>query len=175
MERADILDRLMVLAALTFFLLVVAYILKQRVFDKGLSLIGFFWRLGGLRKGRSVADVKQKLELASQAAKATNWALEEAKSQTSTSLKDAAQLVATSVATAAAAALSHTPTPAAETIVFVNEDEEIAAFDPSADEEQGEGEEREMEEAPEEQEEAPEPDRARTRQNTRPTVVHSEL
>lgn len=36
LERADWLDRLVIMAALTFFILVVLFILKQRIFDRGL-------------------------------------------------------------------------------------------------------------------------------------------
>lgn len=36
LERADWLDRLVIMAALSFFILVVLFILKQRIFDRGL-------------------------------------------------------------------------------------------------------------------------------------------
>lgn len=42
LEKADWLDRLLILSSLTFFLLVVAYIIKKRVIDKGLWL-AFWW------------------------------------------------------------------------------------------------------------------------------------
>jgi len=42
LEKADWLDRLLVLAALTFFMLVVLFILKQRILDRGVR-IAFWW------------------------------------------------------------------------------------------------------------------------------------
>jgi len=42
LEKADWLDRLLILLSLSFFLLVVAYIIKKRVIDKGLWL-AFWW------------------------------------------------------------------------------------------------------------------------------------
>ncbi|KAF8325881.1 Sec20-domain-containing protein [Cantharellus anzutake] len=42
LEEADWLDRLLILSSLAFFLLVVAYIIKKRIIDKGLWL-AFWW------------------------------------------------------------------------------------------------------------------------------------
>ncbi|KZV98930.1 Sec20-domain-containing protein [Exidia glandulosa HHB12029] len=42
LEKSDWLDRLLILAALAFFFLVVLFILKQRIVDRGLR-IAFFW------------------------------------------------------------------------------------------------------------------------------------
>ena len=42
LEKADKLDRLLILAGLVFFFLVVLFILKQRVLDRGLR-IALFW------------------------------------------------------------------------------------------------------------------------------------
>ncbi|EJC99303.1 Sec20-domain-containing protein [Fomitiporia mediterranea MF3/22] len=42
LEKADWLDRLLILAALAFFVLVVLYILKQRILDRGIR-IAFWW------------------------------------------------------------------------------------------------------------------------------------
>jgi protein transport protein SEC20 len=42
LEKADWLDRLLIFAALTFFALVILFILKQRIVDRGLR-IAFFW------------------------------------------------------------------------------------------------------------------------------------
>jgi protein transport protein SEC20 len=42
MEKADWMDRLLIFAALAFFFLVVLFILKQRIVDRGLR-IAFFW------------------------------------------------------------------------------------------------------------------------------------
>lgn len=42
LEKSDWLDRLLILSSLAFFLLVVAYVLKKRIIDKGLWL-AFWW------------------------------------------------------------------------------------------------------------------------------------
>lgn len=42
LEKSDWLDRLLILSSLAFFLLVVAYILKKRIIDKGVWL-AFWW------------------------------------------------------------------------------------------------------------------------------------
>jgi protein transport protein SEC20 len=42
LEKADWLDRLLIFAALAFFVLVVLFILKQRIVDRGLH-IAFWW------------------------------------------------------------------------------------------------------------------------------------
>ncbi|KAF7331699.1 hypothetical protein MKEN_00049700 [Mycena kentingensis (nom. inval.)] len=42
LEKADWLDRVLIFAALGFFLLVVLFILKQRIFDRGIRL-AFWW------------------------------------------------------------------------------------------------------------------------------------
>ncbi|KAF7426210.1 hypothetical protein PC9H_008577 [Pleurotus ostreatus] len=42
LEKADWLDRLLILAALSFFVLVVLFILKQRIVDRGLR-VAFWW------------------------------------------------------------------------------------------------------------------------------------
>ncbi|KAK7044653.1 Sec20-domain-containing protein [Favolaschia claudopus] len=42
MEKADWLDRILVFSALAFFLLVVLFILKQRIFDRGMRF-AFWW------------------------------------------------------------------------------------------------------------------------------------
>ena len=42
LEKADWLDRLLIFAALTFFALVILFILKQRLVDRGLR-IAFWW------------------------------------------------------------------------------------------------------------------------------------
>jgi protein transport protein SEC20 len=42
LEKSDWLDRLLILAALAFFFIVVLFILKQRVFDKSLR-VAFWW------------------------------------------------------------------------------------------------------------------------------------
>lgn len=45
MERADVIDRLLITAALVFFGIVCLYILKRRVLDKGLRVAGVFGKL----------------------------------------------------------------------------------------------------------------------------------
>ncbi|OCB90027.1 Sec20-domain-containing protein [Sanghuangporus baumii] len=60
LERADWLDRLLVLAALAFFFLVVLFVLKQRILDRGIRL-AFWWTqfLPGLEgKGSMRVDEK---------------------------------------------------------------------------------------------------------------------
>ncbi|KAL5498981.1 SEC20 [Sanghuangporus vaninii] len=60
LERADWLDRLLVLAALAFFFLVVLFVLKQRILDRGFRL-AFWWTqfLPGLgEKGSMRMDEK---------------------------------------------------------------------------------------------------------------------
>lgn len=42
LEKSDWLDRMLIFAALAFFILVVLFILKQRILDRGLR-IAFFW------------------------------------------------------------------------------------------------------------------------------------
>jgi len=42
MENTDWLDRMLILAAVAFFILVVLFVLKQRIVDRGLR-IAFFW------------------------------------------------------------------------------------------------------------------------------------
>ncbi|KAL5481060.1 SEC20 [Sanghuangporus weigelae] len=61
LERADWLDRLLVLAALAFFFLVVLFILKQRILDRGIRL-AFWWTqfLPGLG-GRGSMKVEEKV------------------------------------------------------------------------------------------------------------------
>ncbi|KAL5522741.1 hypothetical protein ACEPAG_8759 [Sanghuangporus baumii] len=61
LERADWLDRLLVLAALAFFFLVVLFILKQRILDRGIRL-AFWWTqfLPGLG-GRENMEVDEKV------------------------------------------------------------------------------------------------------------------
>lgn len=69
MERADFLDAIMLSLSFLFFVLCIAYIVKVRVWDRGIGLISFFIRLGGLGTSKSAGDVKEKLKLAKLAAK----------------------------------------------------------------------------------------------------------
>lgn len=68
MERADFLDAIMLLLSFLFFVLCIAYIVKVRVWDRGIGIIAFFIRLGGLGTSKSAKDVKEKLQLAKVAA-----------------------------------------------------------------------------------------------------------
>lgn len=69
MERQDKIDALMLLGAYLFFALCVGYILKVRIWDRGVSFFAFLFRLVGLGGLRGGADVKEKLQLAKEAAK----------------------------------------------------------------------------------------------------------
>ncbi|KAI0703494.1 Sec20-domain-containing protein [Cytidiella melzeri] len=76
LEKTDWLDRLLIMAALAFFVLVVLFILKQRLVDRGLR-IAFWWTrflpsisgsnqssdkvIDGLEKGRPHTDVATRL------------------------------------------------------------------------------------------------------------------
>ena len=55
LEKADWLDRLLVLAALMFFVLVVLFILKQRILDRSFRL-AFFWTRFLPSSGRNAAS-----------------------------------------------------------------------------------------------------------------------
>lgn len=68
MERADMLDAILLGISLLFFLACIAYILKVRIWDRGMGLLGFLARMIGLSRSRSAADVQEKLELAKAAA-----------------------------------------------------------------------------------------------------------
>lgn len=67
LEKSDWMDRMLVLAGLAFFILVVAFILKQRIVDRGLR-IAFWWtrfipdfsgdeRLLNMEEAKTVASV----------------------------------------------------------------------------------------------------------------------
>lgn len=51
LQRADVWDRVVIIAALMWFLLVVGYIVKKRTFDKGVRLVG--WAMGKSKKGKT--------------------------------------------------------------------------------------------------------------------------
>lgn len=61
MERADLIDKGMVALSFLFFLACVGWILKRRIWDKGISILGFLWGLGGIvvkrGKGKGVEEV----------------------------------------------------------------------------------------------------------------------
>lgn len=54
LEKADWLDRLLILGAFTFFLLVVLFVVGQRTVGRGLRLM--WWLTGGLRSSSSIQD-----------------------------------------------------------------------------------------------------------------------
>jgi protein transport protein SEC20 len=60
LKKADWLDRILIFAALAFFMLVVLFILKQRILDRGLR-IAFWWTrfLPSLDRGDSQLRVKE--------------------------------------------------------------------------------------------------------------------
>jgi protein transport protein SEC20 len=60
LEKADWLDRILIFAGLAFFLLVVLFILEQRVVDRGLR-IAFWWTrfLPSMGRGDSQLPVKE--------------------------------------------------------------------------------------------------------------------
>lgn len=93
MERADLVDAAFLLLSLLFFVGCILYILKVRIWDRGVGILSFFFRLFGLASSRSSADVKEKLLMAREAAK-------------SSSLSFAAQMTASALSASAAAASS---------------------------------------------------------------------
>jgi protein transport protein SEC20 len=54
LEKADWLDRLLILGAFTFFLLVVVWVVGQRTVGRGLRVV--WWLTGGLRSSPSVKE-----------------------------------------------------------------------------------------------------------------------
>jgi protein transport protein SEC20 len=69
MERADFYDAIMLSLSFLFFIGCIAYIVKVRVWDKGVGLLSFIIRMGGLGSGASAgANVKEKLLMAKEAA-----------------------------------------------------------------------------------------------------------
>jgi protein transport protein SEC20 len=54
LEKADWLDRLLILGAFTFFLLVVVWVVGQRTVGRGLRVM--WWLTGGLRSSPSVKE-----------------------------------------------------------------------------------------------------------------------
>jgi hypothetical protein len=56
MQRADTLDRLLIFAALLFFGLVCLFIIKRRILDRGLRIVGV---IGKLAPGRALGAKKE--------------------------------------------------------------------------------------------------------------------
>lgn len=106
MERQDKIDALMLLGAYLFFALCIGYILKVRIWDKGVSFFAFLFRLvrlGGLRGG---ADVKEKLQLAKAAAKEAAKSATKSAAEKSPTVSKAAAEVAAAVSTTLAGAVT---------------------------------------------------------------------
>ncbi|PSR76588.1 hypothetical protein PHLCEN_2v8346 [Hermanssonia centrifuga] len=61
LEKSDWLDRLLIIAALAFFLLVVLFILKQRIVDRGLK-VAFWWTRFIPSRSSSAANVADAME-----------------------------------------------------------------------------------------------------------------
>ncbi|KAA1472066.1 Sec20-domain-containing protein [Dentipellis sp. KUC8613] len=96
LEKSDWLDRLLILAALAFFFVVVLFILKQRIVDRGVR-IAFWWTrfvpgLGG-GSGKGISGALTKLE----------------EGLRTTSPSDAAAVVSSAVTAAASVASSALP------------------------------------------------------------------
>ena len=62
LEKADRLDKLLIMAGLVFFFLVVLFILKQRVIDRGIR-IALFWTRFIPRKAKAVEDTLERGDL----------------------------------------------------------------------------------------------------------------
>ncbi|VDC00158.1 unnamed protein product [Peniophora sp. CBMAI 1063] len=105
LEKTDWMDRLLILAALAFFLLVVLFILKQRILDRGLR-IAFFWTrfipaLSGERTAskldsRLVSSLLSAVETAPRESSALSTTLVAVSTTASTALASAVTAVAAS-------------------------------------------------------------------------------
>lgn len=62
LEKADRMDKLLIMAGLVFFFLVVLFILKQRVIDRGIR-IALFWTRFIPRKAKAVEDTLERGDL----------------------------------------------------------------------------------------------------------------
>ena len=62
LEKADRMDKLLIIAGLAFFFLVVLFILKQRVIDRGIR-IALFWTRFIPRKAKTVESVLERGDL----------------------------------------------------------------------------------------------------------------
>jgi protein transport protein SEC20 len=105
MERQDKIDALMLLGAYLFFALCVGYILKVRIWDRGVSFFAFLFRLVGLGGLRGGADVKEKLQLAKEAAKSATKSAAEKSPTVSKAAAEVAAAVSTILAGAVTTAL----------------------------------------------------------------------
>jgi protein transport protein SEC20 len=112
MERADLIDAAILAGAALFFVLCIAYILKVRVWDRGVGILSFFWRFISL--GRSPGDVKEKYQLAQDAASAAKASAKESSISASKSMAAAAASTAKDAATSATASLASSAKAASE-------------------------------------------------------------
>jgi len=62
LEKADRMDKLLIMAGLVFFFLVVLFILKQRVIDRGIR-IALFWTRFIPRKAKTIEDILERGDL----------------------------------------------------------------------------------------------------------------
>jgi len=62
LEKADRMDKLLIMAGLVFFFLVVLFILKQRVIDRGIR-IALFWTRFIPRKAKTIESVLERGDL----------------------------------------------------------------------------------------------------------------
>lgn len=90
MERADMVDAAFLIFSFLFFIGCIIYILKVRIWDRGVGLLSFLFRMFSLTSSRSPADVQEKLKLAKEAAIASSKSI-------------AAQLTASALSASAAA------------------------------------------------------------------------
>lgn len=106
MERADMIDAAFLIFSFLFFIVCILYILKVRIWDRGVGLLSFIFRIFSLTSSRSPADVQEKLKLAKEAASASSKSI--AAQLTSSALS------ASAAASAAAIAASHSAQQAKE-------------------------------------------------------------
>ena len=62
LEKADRMDKLVIIAGLVFFFLVILFILKQRVIDRGIR-IALFWTRFIPRKAKTIEDALERGDL----------------------------------------------------------------------------------------------------------------
>jgi protein transport protein SEC20 len=62
LEKADRMDKLLIMAGLVFFFLIVLFILKQRVLDRGIR-IALFWTRFIPRKAKTIEDILERGDL----------------------------------------------------------------------------------------------------------------
>jgi protein transport protein SEC20 len=105
LEKSDWLDRMLLLAGLAFFMLTVAFVLKQRIIDRGLR-IAFFWTrfVPGLSTSKTV--LKKAGSVALEKAERGEVTVQELVGTVTGSTVTAASSVLSIVATATGAAMT---------------------------------------------------------------------